>query len=100
MAASRLQIVAKQPASLNAVSSELTSRAWLDASRRQASVEVNFSPRAADFACPRERKSSSEGVRVEVGHAVDISEQIRRLEANWNSRELAVDIEETVEPSS
>ena len=83
-----------------ATSLEFTSRSSLEANRRQASVEVNFSPRAADYSISRERHVPSEGVRLEVGHAVDISEQIRRLEANWNSRELALDAEETVRSSN
>ena len=100
MAASRLQAAANFPASLLPVGLEPGGRPSLDANRRQPSVEAYFSPRATEFSISREQVVRSEGVRLEVGHAVDISEQIRRLEANWNSRELALDAEETVKPYS
>ena len=93
MAASKLQTASSLPIPLHGASSELTRRPSLDTIHRR--VEVNFAPRAAEFPIRRDC-SAVEGVRIEVGQAVDISEQIRRLEANWNSRELALDVGDTV----
>lgn len=94
MAASKLQTATSLPTPLNVASSDSTRRPSLETTRRK--VEVSFAPRAAEFHVSRERNAPVDGVRIEVGHAVDISEQVRRLEANWNSRELAVDIGDTV----
>ena len=98
MAANSLQNVRRLPKALTSSNAELPGRPSLDLARRRLTVEVNFSPRAAEYPASRERTLASDGVHLEVGHAVDISEQIRRLEANWNSRELALHTEDAVSP--
>lgn len=93
------QVGATRSASLPILKSELPRRSSFECppprSRRQ-SVEVKQRPRATEIQAPGIDCIARDGVRLEVGQAVDLSEQVRRLEANWNSEEIAEDLYETV----
>ena len=62
-------------------------------SRRQ-SLDIKAFPKAKEAQTTDLGFVSRDGVRLEVGQAVDISEQIRRLEANWNSEDVGTSFPE------
>lgn len=88
MAASRAAFASKR-IGVNPLSSiDLPRKPALDCSAprsRKSALETNFSRSgASDAPASRGDSLAERAVRLEIGQAVDISEKIRRLEANWN----------------
>lgn len=103
MAAIRAPLKGNQSSSTYLPLQEPPRRAGLEckAARSRACADLNLVQRSRDLADPVHDPidgAAKHSVRLEVGRAVDISEQVRRLEANWNHDEsdLSSDIPEVL----
>lgn len=97
MAVPGSSLAAQRSTSSHTHSLEQSKRPSLDLSRpRRSSLEAKFSQRSAEASSSGLEALSGRGIRLEVGQAVDINEQKRRLEANWNSRDGLESIQDTV----
>ena len=90
MAAHRLQIASSRAQCLPGATTDLPRRSSHEAPRlRRPFLEAKFPLDSADVGVSEIDPAADRAVRLEVGQAVDISEQIRRLEATWNSHDTA-----------